>query len=448
MRSLKQKAIWGTIWTLLGYGSSQGLRLVSNLVLTRLLFPELFGLMALVQTFITGLHLFSDIGIRPSIIQNARGDDPAFLNTAWTVQVLRGIGLWICCLIIAWPIATFYEKPQLLWLIPVLGITTVFDGFTSTALATLNRHLEIAKLTRFEFVIQLISTVIMLVWAYYSRSIWALVGNSLIASGIKMLWSHRLGQPYTNRFAWESSALKDLRSFGQWIFVSTAMTFLASQTDRLILGRLFTLDLLGIYTIAFTLSDLPQAVLQSVSANIIFPVLAQQAHLPRAELRRKLLQKRRLLVAGMAIGLAVLACFGDLLIQVLYDARYLPAAWMLPILALGNWPRMLPLTTAPVLIAVGRPLYGAVGNFLKFIYMLVLLPLGFATIGPVGAILVIAFNDIPFYIAISYGLWREGLSTLGQDLQGTALLLAVVGAVLLVRFKLGFGFPLSLMPLF
>jgi O-antigen/teichoic acid export membrane protein len=443
MKSLKQQAIWGTIWTLLGYGSAQALRLGSNLILTRLLFPDLFGLMALVQTFITGLQLFSDIGIRPSIIQNSRGDDPEFLNTAWTVQVLRGGALWICCLLVAWPIANFYEKPQLLWLIPVLGFTTIFDGFTSTAIATLNRHLEVAKLTRFELAIQLISTVVMLVWAYYSRSIWALVGNSLVSSSLKMIWSHHLGQPYQNRFAWDKSALKDLRSFGQWIFLSTAMTFLAGQTDRLILGRLFPLDLLGIYTIAFILSDLPHAVIQAVSGNVIFPAIAQQSHLPRTELRRKLLIKRRPLVLGTALGLTGLICFGDLLIQLLYDQRYIQAAWMLPILALGNWPRMLPMSTAPALIAVGRPLYGAVGNFLKFVYMLVILPIGFAVMGPLGAVIVIALNDVPFYFAISYGLWREGFSGLMQDLQATGLLLGSVALVLLIRYRLGFGFPLS-----
>lgn len=443
MKSLKQQAIWGTIWTLLGYGSSQGLRLVSNLILTRLLFPDLFGLMALVQTFITGLHLFSDIGIRPSIIQNSRGDEPEFLNTAWTVQVLRGFGLWVCCLLLAWPLAAFYQKPQLLWLIPVLGITTIFDGFTSTSVATLNRHLKIAKLTRFEFIVQLISTCIMVVWAYYSRSIWALVGNSLIAGSLKMVWSHHLGQPYTNRFAWDESALKELRSFGQWIFVSTAMTFLATQTDRLILGRLFPLELLGIYTIAFTLSDLPQAVIQAVSGNVIFPVIAQQSHLPRPELRHKLLRKRQPLVLATVFGLAVLICFGDMLIKLLYDSRYLQAAWMLPILALGNWPRILPMSTAPVLIAIGKPLYGAVGNFLKFIYMLVLLPLGFKAMGPLGAVLIIAFNDLPFYITVSYGLWREGFSGLMQDFLNTALLVGTVLLVLFLRFQLGFGFPLS-----
>ena len=70
MSSLKKLAIRGTIWTIVGYGASQILRFGSNLILTRLLFPKLFGLMALLNTFIIGLHLFSDIGIGTIIIQN------------------------------------------------------------------------------------------------------------------------------------------------------------------------------------------------------------------------------------------------------------------------------------------------------------------------------------------------------------------------------------------
>ncbi|MFM6402608.1 oligosaccharide flippase family protein, partial [Planktothrix sp.] len=107
MTSLSKKAIQGTIWTLFGYGGSQVLRFGGNLILTRLLVPELFGLMALVNTFITGLNLFSDVGIRPSIIRSQRGDDPEFLNTAWTIQVFRGLGLWIICLLITVPLAKF-----------------------------------------------------------------------------------------------------------------------------------------------------------------------------------------------------------------------------------------------------------------------------------------------------------------------------------------------------
>jgi O-antigen/teichoic acid export membrane protein len=112
MSSIKKLAIRGAVWTIASYGTSQILRFGSNLILTRLLIPDVFGLMALVYVFISGLHLFSDIGIGTSIIQNKRGDDPVFLNTAWTMQVIRGVGLWICSLLIAWPVAAFYAKPN------------------------------------------------------------------------------------------------------------------------------------------------------------------------------------------------------------------------------------------------------------------------------------------------------------------------------------------------
>lgn len=150
MTSLKKLAIRGTVWTIAGYGASQVLRFGSNLILTRLLFPELFGLTALVNIFITGLHLFSDIGIGPNIIQNKRGDDPAFLNTAWTLQVIRGFGLWFCCLLISWPVAKFYGEPQFLWLIPIVGLGTIITGFNSTALCTLNRHMSVRQMATFE----------------------------------------------------------------------------------------------------------------------------------------------------------------------------------------------------------------------------------------------------------------------------------------------------------
>ncbi len=441
MASLKSLAVRGTVWTLIGYGASQGLRFASNLILTRLLFPDLFGLMALINTFIMGLHLFSDLGIRPSIIQNPRGDDPKFLNTAWTLQIIRGVGLWVCCWAIAWPLASLYHNADLRWLVPVIGLTTVFDGLMSTSLASLSRSLDIGKITRFEFIIQLISTIVMLVWAYLSHSIWALVGNTLASAVLKMVWSHCLG--YTNRLAWDKDALKALVNFGQWIFLSTAMTFLAGQADRLILGRLFPLELLGIYTIAFTLSDLPLSVIQAVGSNVMLPIISQQSHLPRPELRLKILEKRKFLLLGMAVVLVVLICFGDFLILGLYDSRYHPAAWMLPILALGNWPRMLPMTTAPTLIAIGRPIYGAWGNCLKFVYMLVAIPLGFLAFGPLGAVVAIALNDLPFYIAISYGLSKEGFSGLMQDLKSTCFLMVCVAVTLVIRYQAGLGLPID-----
>jgi O-antigen/teichoic acid export membrane protein len=443
MTSLQKLAMRGALWTFVGYGSGQVLRLLGNLVLTRLLVPEMFGLMALVQTFITGLNLFSDIGIRPSIVQNKRGDDPVFLNTAWTMQVIRGLVLWVGCFAIAIPVANFYSDPRLLWLVPIVGTTVVIDGFNSTSLALLSRKVAVAKLTLFELSIQSLSLTVMTVWAFLRQTIWALVGGNLLSSLCKLIWSHRLEPRMPHRFTWDKTAVHELTTFGRWIFLSTAMTFLAQQSDRLILGRLVSLEMLGVYTVAFTFSYIPNSVITAINGKVIFPVVSKKADLPRRELRAKILPKRWLLLAAVAVGIAALGSFGDLVIANLYDERYRDAAWMLSILALGNWPSAVSLTTNSSLLAIGKPVYGAFGYFFKFIYMVIATPLVFSQFGIVGAIAVIAFNDLPFYAAIAYGAWREKLTTVRQDLLATSLLLGLVVLMCAGRYWLGFGLPID-----
>ena len=141
--SLKSRVYQGSLWTLIGYGSSQVLRLGGNLLLTRLLTPEAFGLMALVQTFLSGLQMFSDFGIFPNIVQSPRGEDPKFLNTAWTIQAIRGVILMIGAFLIAVPAAQIYREPLLMQLLPISGLTALIGGLASTKLATANRRLAL-----------------------------------------------------------------------------------------------------------------------------------------------------------------------------------------------------------------------------------------------------------------------------------------------------------------
>ncbi|WP_157134188.1 oligosaccharide flippase family protein [Crocosphaera watsonii WH 8501] len=415
----------------------------NHLILTRLLFPELFGLMALVNTFIQGLILFSDIGIKPSIIRSPRGDDPTFFNTAWTLQVIRGFGLWIGCCLIAWPVSQFYDNEQLVWLLPTVGLTTIISGFNSTSLPTLNRKLEIGKITVLDLGIQILALSIMIILAYFYRSIWALVVGSLVSVFIKMAISHRLEPTISNRFAWDKEALKEIISIGRWIFIATAMTFLAQQTDKIMLGKFTSLEILGVYTVAFTIANIPQQVLRKVSQQIMMPLVSQKLHLPRATLRAKIVGKRQLLLMLMAVMISVLFCTGDFIILQLYDSRYNDAAWILPILVLGLWPLILSVTMDKALYALGKTIYPAVANFCKFFYMLLLLPSVLINLGIIGGIVVIAFNDIPYYIAISYGLWQEKLIDITQDIQATSLMIGLIFLGTAVRYLLGLGISID-----
>lgn len=443
MASLKKLVIRGTLWTLIGYGGSQGLRFIGNLILTRLLYPDLFGLMALTNIFIIGLQLFSDLGTSWSVVQNKRGDDPAFLNTAWTVDVIRGFVLWGGCFIIAWPIAKVYHHPELVWLIPIVGITTLFSGFESTAVAQLERQLNVKKQVVFELTTQAVGLAVMIAWAAIAPSIWALVFGGLTATFLKMVWSHTLFPGSSNHFAWEAAALKDLLASGRWIFVSTALTFLAEQSDRLMLGDIFSLRLLGVYGIALTLSDMPNQVVMTISSKVIFPAISKSIDQPRETLFPKILRNRRLFLLASLILVLLLAGFGDLLITTLYDDRYLDAAWMLPILALGIWPRMLSQTNQPYLFAIGKFQYTTYGNCLRLLCTVLGIGLGSQYFGNVGAVVGVALNDLFYYLAVNYGLLQEGFNSLYQDLLATLLLLGGLALVVIGRLHFDLGFPLD-----
>jgi O-antigen/teichoic acid export membrane protein len=441
VEDVKKKALLGAVWLVAGFGLSQAIRLGGNLVLTRILVPELFGVMSLANVFIMGLHLFSDFGLEPGIIRSTRGDEADFLNTAWTMQVIRGAALWFFTLLIAWPVARFYAEPTLQLIIPVIGLGCLVAGFNATAIVTLNKNLQLRTLALMELFVQLVGLACTIALAYVYRNVWAMVTGGLVAAVIKTILSHFLDTNCRNRFALDRAAVKELVSFGKWIFVSTAMMFLATQADRLLLGKLFPLALLGIYSIAVTFAEMPKQIVTHLSSQLVFPLIAQYSHLPRHELRFKILHARRLLLPPLALVVALLVSFGDVLISALYDERYHQAGWMLPLLALGMWPLLLYATVDRCLYVVSPPKFPAMGNFLKFLWMMAGVPFFYMMAGNFGALLAVALNDTPMYLAVNYGLKRERLSGLGQDGWGTLLLLGLIGIMMLCRYYAGMGFP-------
>jgi hypothetical protein len=128
-KSLRRRAVHSSLWTIGGYGFAQAMRFIANLILTRLLFPEDFGMMALVNCVLQGMIMFSDIGIGPAIIQHAHDYDEHFHNTAWTMQIMRGIFMWLGATVLAWPVAAVYGLPELVPVLCVTAATGLISGF-------------------------------------------------------------------------------------------------------------------------------------------------------------------------------------------------------------------------------------------------------------------------------------------------------------------------------
>jgi O-antigen/teichoic acid export membrane protein len=282
----------------------------------------------------------------------------------------------------------------------------------------------------------------MIVWAWFDRSVWAIVAGGFTGALMEVVWSHFLLPGKSNRFAWDKEAAKEIFSYGKWIFLSTAVFFLCSQADRLILGKIFTLTMLGIYGIAFTLGDMPRQVIIAISGRVIFPSISLLAELPREELRAKILNNRKLILIPLAVGLAIFVSFGDQLILILYRKEYEAASWMMPILALGIWHTTLYSIMGSCLLAVGKSQYQAMGNLLTFVNLCISIPLAYHLKGNLGAVIAIALGDLPTYAVINYGLWREGLTSFWQDIQLTALFVGVL--VTIIWCRVAFGLPLPI----
>ncbi|MDP2083614.1 MAG: oligosaccharide flippase family protein [Gemmobacter sp.] len=347
------RALRGSAIVAMGYVGGQAMRLVSNLVLTRLLFPEAFGLMALVTVVMIGLTMFSDVGIGPAILGDRRGDDPRFLDTAWTIQALRGGLLWGVTCALAFPLASFYRAPELAHLLPVAGLTLLIAGFNPTRIETANRHLALGRVTALDLLAQAAGIGAMIGLSIATHSVWALVWGNIIGALVKLGLTTAYLPGHRNGFGWDGAAAGGLIRFGGWIFLSTACGFLLMQGDKAILGRYLTLTSLGVYNIGYFLASFPMLLVAAVVGRIFIPVYREVAADGSAPARRRLRRMRFGMTALVFTLLAAMAVLGVALVGVLYDARYAAAGAVVVAIACVQLPQMVMATYDPAALAAG-----------------------------------------------------------------------------------------------
>ena len=149
-------------------------------------------MMSMIGAMLNAAAMFSDVGVKPNIIQSKRGDDPSFLRTAWSMQIVRGIGLTLVVAIAAWPWSIFNDEPRLFLLGIVLGLNSMISGFNSISLVVHSRHMNIKKLTILGIITGIISLIVKVTWAWYFPSVWAFVVSIFVSSIITLIASHTI----------------------------------------------------------------------------------------------------------------------------------------------------------------------------------------------------------------------------------------------------------------
>ncbi|PYG96983.1 polysaccharide biosynthesis protein, partial [Arthrobacter stackebrandtii] len=230
--SLRNRALRAGSWNLVSQVASQVMRLGGNLIMARLLLPEMFGVMVIATTVSVLLHLLSDVGLRQNIIQSHRGDDPDFLNTAWTVQIIRGfllfaltlllaLGAWLAQLAELWPADSTYAAPVLPMVLAVTGLSAAIWGFQSTKIDVAVRTFQQKRVVLVDLASQVAGLVVMLVLGLLTHSIWALVISGLVSAVAWTVLGHTALEGPNNHLRWDRTALTELIVFGRWILLSS-----------------------------------------------------------------------------------------------------------------------------------------------------------------------------------------------------------------------------------
>lgn len=343
----------GTLMTLLNFAGSKVLRLLSNLILTRILFPEAFGMMALITVFVGALEMFSDMGMNASIIKSKRGHEPIYLNTAWTAQILRGALLYGAALLLCGPAAQFYSEPMLAELLPVAALSMLISGFSSTKEAAANKKILLGRITVIGLSCQFLGIVINVILALWLQSVWGLIFGGLVASALKVVLTHRLLPGEPNRLAWDWEVFWDIFHFGKYLFISSIAGFLINQGDRAILGKFVTLSELAVYNIGWLLASIPMTFNRLFGRRILFPLYAEKPPAESEANRRNVARVRFFMTAAMLSISLVLGLIGVGLIQILYLPAYHLAGPILVLVALAGMPQVITSAYSSLLLGTG-----------------------------------------------------------------------------------------------
>ena len=435
-KPLRRRVMSASLWTVVITLFSQGIRLVSNLILARLLFPEAFGLMALTNAILQGLEMFSDLGIGPSVIQ-AKDPHPRLLDTAWSLHAVRGMGLFVLALLLAYPAALWYGDKRLVFLVAAVGLVSAIRGLSSTRMYTLSKELRLRDIAQVEIASQLVFVLVSSFSAWVWPSVWALVFGGWAGALSYCLLTYLVTKAPWPTWCWDRDALRTITRFGRWVLVSTIFTYALGQGDRLILGSFMTFTQLGLYQIANVLARAVTQISSGVASRVLFPLYATVGRETTPELIRRITKLRLATMALLLPPSWVLTCAGDFVVRLLWDDRYQGAGWMVRVLSASTI--FASLSAGPVYLARGEAWIGFANNVFNACVLIPAMIIGAHFWGTTGLVVAVGATQIPEYLfeiwtQRRYKVWIPWLDLLTLG----ASAVAIGGGMALRRF-LGYG---------
>lgn len=323
------KALRGATLLSAGQVSGYGLSFVRNFILARLLTKGDFGIAAALALSLSLLEMVSRMAFGMQIIQAVEGDQPEYQDVAHSVQALMGILSSLLVLLVAWPMAFVFRKPSLAWAFAAMALVPFLRGFLHLDVARYQRKLAYGRQAILDIVPQIVATLAAWPLAALLHDFRAVLWIMLGKEGMTLLLSHLLAER-SYRWKWRSDYAKRIFSFGWPLLLNGLLMFFAQQGDQMIVGAGFSVEDLAVYSIAFTLTSLPWAILPQVGGSLMLPILSRHQY-DREKFSLYYHRCLELSVVGSLLFIGPLIISGDPLVCFLYGAKYSGTGWLIAV---------------------------------------------------------------------------------------------------------------------
>lgn len=361
---LSGKVVRGSFWVFALRLTNRLLGLVSTMILARVLAPADFGLFGIALLTMAALETFSQVGMNAALVQK-RQDITPYLDTAWTFQALRGGFLALVLFVSAPYVASFFDTPAATPVLQVIGVSTLIQGLTNIGVVYFQKELEFHK----QYIYQLSGTVSHLLVAITAvvilQSVWALVFGLLAGNLGQLLVSYAI-HPYRPRARLDQAQFLELLHFGKWVLGSSILIYLVTQGDSILVGKVLGVTALGLYQMAYRISNMPATEITHVISQVTFPAYAKlQNDLSRLkEAYFKVLQ----VTAFLSLLITVLIfIFANDFTRLFLGDKWLPMVPAMQILVLGGFIRSIAATAGAFFVAVGKPSIDTQAQLLRLI---------------------------------------------------------------------------------
>jgi O-antigen/teichoic acid export membrane protein len=367
---LSKKVVRSGLWVFASRILNRGLGFVRTIVLAYLLAPEDFGLLGIALLTASTLETFSQTGFTSALIQK-KGKVEDYLDTAWTVSALRGTVLFFILFFSAPLVATFFNSSAATSVIRVVALFTLFSAFQNIGILFFQKELEFNKQFFYEFAATLANLIVAIPLAFVLRNVWALVWGGLASSVFRLVLSYTL-HPYRPRIQFDRERFLELLRFGKWVLGSTILIFLVTQGDDIFVGKVLGLTALGLYQLAYILSNLPATEITHIVSRVTFPAYSKcQEDLPKLKSAYlKVLQFISFLSFPLAGAIFI---FAPDFVRIFMGDKWAPMIPAVRVLVLAGLVRSIAATTGPIFHALGKPRIDTTWQVIRFLVLLILI---------------------------------------------------------------------------